>query len=164
MHIKVLAALGLLAFSNAAPTGGSRASTTLLALATSPIWVNSSLAVPTAEPTKEPIPLLPAIHWDHDGDDLKLLAPQSEHALYFTSQGVSDPRLEHAFAHLNATWQKNVVILDHSNLVQSVGCAARGIAVEFANTKAYEYAKKTWPSDDDFMLVRIVDACRVLMA
>jgi hypothetical protein len=163
MYFDILVSLGLLAFSNAAPTGTSRAETTLLATATSPTWIDSSLALPTAEPTQEQPPLLPAIHWDHVGNELQHLAPQSEHALYFSSHGVSDPRLEHAFAHFNATWQKNVVVLDHSNLVRSVGCAVSGIAVEFANTKAYEYAKKTWPSDNDFMLVGVVKACHVLM-
>ena len=155
MHIKFLVPLGLLAFSNGAPAGGSGPDTALLATTTSPTWIDSSLAAPTREPTHEQPPLLPAIHWDHSGNDLQHLAPQSEHALYFSSHGVSDPQLEHAFAHFNATWQKNVVVLDHSNLVRSIGCAVGGVAVEFTNTRAYEYAKKMWPSND-FMLVCVV--------
>jgi hypothetical protein len=157
MHLDILFSFGLLALSSAAPTGGSGTKSALLASTVSPTYLNPTIA--TAEPTSKPgqklPPLLPAIHWDHAGSKLEHLAPQSEHALYFSSHGVSDPRLQHAFSHFNATWQKHVVILDHSTLIQSVECSVGGIAIEFTSNTAYEYAKKAWPSDSDFMLVRL---------
>jgi len=151
VYFKILAFLGLFALSNAAPAGVVQSSP-------SPT-TDSGLAVYTEQPTQEHPPLLPAVHWEHVGDDYGHLAPQSEHALYFSSHGLSDPRVEHAFAHFNATWQKAVVIADHSDHVRSVGCAAGGVAIQFTNKEAYQYAKKTWPSNDDFMLVRTENAC-----
>ena len=156
MHRNILFSFGLLAVSSAAPAGDSATKSALLASTTSPTYLNPTIAtaLPMSEPGRKLPPLLPAIHWDHAGSKLEHLAPQLEHALYFSSHGVSDPRLKHAFSHFNATWQNTVVILDHSTLVRSVGCSVGGIAVEFTSNSAYEYAKNSWPEDSDFMLVQ----------
>ena len=98
-------------------------------------------------------PLLPAVRWDRARDDLEELAPRTSHDLYFSSHGTADPSLKHAFADFHATWTKEVVVLDHSNLIDAVTCVEGDISIEFSSEESYNFAKSTWSDDRDFLLV-----------
>ena len=51
------------------------------------------------------------------------------------------------------------MVLEHSQFVKSVDCAADGLLVTFTDTKAYKFAKSSWSSTSDFVLVTYTNGC-----
>lgn len=51
------------------------------------------------------------------------------------------------------------MVLEHSQFVKSVDCAADGLLVTFTDTTAYNFAKNSWSSTSDFVLVTYTNGC-----
>ena len=124
---------------------------------------NQEHATPSAHVPLERPPLLPAVKWNQPRGDIQKLAPRTEHELYFSSHGISDPSLRHAFADFNASWTKEVVILDQSSWIENVTCVDGDISIEFAGQKGYDFARSTWSDNKDFLLVRITRFAYLLL-
>ena len=96
--------------------------------------------------------------------------------LYYSANGVSgmstpcfsvpsiinialDPAVEHVFSLLNTNLSYPSVVLEHSQFVKSVDCAADGLLVTFTDAEAYDFAKSSWSSTSDFVLVTYTNGC-----
>ena len=51
------------------------------------------------------------------------------------------------------------MVLEHSQYVKSVDCAGDGLLVTFTDSKAYDFAKSSWSSTSDFVLVTYTNGC-----
>lgn len=51
------------------------------------------------------------------------------------------------------------MVLEHSQFVKSVDCEADGLLVTFTDTAAYNFAKNSWSSTSDFVLVTYTNGC-----
>ena len=51
------------------------------------------------------------------------------------------------------------MVLEHSQFVKSVDCAADGLLVTFTDITAYNFAKNSWSSTTDFVLVTYTNGC-----
>ncbi|KAL9595333.1 MAG: hypothetical protein Q9219_006510 [cf. Caloplaca sp. 3 TL-2023] len=103
--------------------------------------------------------LLPAVHWNHDKADLQHLLPTDTHKLYYSTGGVADPNVEHAFAHLSANLAHPAVILDHSHFIESVKCQGHNLEISFSHIEAYAFAKEAWVSVEHFVLATYTTDC-----
>ncbi|KIV83450.1 hypothetical protein PV11_05473 [Exophiala sideris] len=120
---------------------------------------NSSLSSPTYQPYVAGPTLLPAVHWDYPVDDIRNLGPINSSDLYYTSNGIADPGVQHVFASLSTTLQYDAVVLDHSSYVTSVSCSSTGILVAFESIEAFRYACDSWSAVEEFVLVTYTDGC-----
>lgn len=104
--------------------------------------------------------LLPAVHWDYPVDDIHNLAPSNSSNLYYSSDGVSDPSIQHLYASLSTTMMYESVVLDHSSFVANTSCSNDGIMVTFSSSEAFNFASSTWStSSSGFVLVTYTDGC-----
>ncbi|KAH0262196.1 hypothetical protein KCU91_g13558, partial [Aureobasidium melanogenum] len=104
--------------------------------------------------------LLPAVHWDYPVDDIHNLAPSNSSNLYYSSDGVSDPSIQHLYASLSTTMMYESVVLDHSSFVANTSCSNDGIMVTFSSSEAFNFASSTWSaSSSAFVLVTYTDGC-----
>jgi hypothetical protein len=104
--------------------------------------------------------LLPAVHWDHPTDDINNLAPSNSSNLYYSSNGVSDPALEHMFAQISTTTTYESVVLDHSSFIAGTSCSNDGILITFTSMEAFSFASNSWSvSSSGFVLVTYTDGC-----
>ncbi|KAL8657415.1 MAG: hypothetical protein Q9226_001929, partial [Calogaya cf. arnoldii] len=134
------AALTLVAIKSSTAFGGLKARSERQAIVSQPV-------------------LLPAVHWDHDHGDLSHLAPTQSHNLYYTSAGVSDPYLEHAFAKVSTQLHHPAVVLGHSGYVGAVRCQGHHLNITFTDHEAFEYARTSWASVPSFLLVTYTVGC-----
>ena len=51
------------------------------------------------------------------------------------------------------------MVLEHSQFVKSVDCASDGLLVTFTDAQAYNFAKSSWSSTSDFVLVTYTNGC-----
>lgn len=104
--------------------------------------------------------LLPAVHWDYPVDNIQNLAPSNSSNLYYSSDGVSDPSIQHLYATLSTTMIYESVVLDHSSFVANTSCSNDGIMVTFTSSEAFNFASSTWSaSSSGFVLVTYTDGC-----
>ncbi|KAI4724435.1 hypothetical protein E4T49_07826 [Aureobasidium sp. EXF-10728] len=104
--------------------------------------------------------LLPAVHWDYPVGDIHNLAPSNSSNLYYSSNGVSDPSVQHLFATVSTTLMYESVVLDHSAFVANTSCFNDGIMVTFTSSEAFNFASTSWSaSSSGFVLVTYTDGC-----
>lgn len=104
--------------------------------------------------------LLPAVHWNYPVDDIHNLAPSNSSNLYYSSDGVSDPSVQHLYATISTTMMYESVVLDHSSFIANTSCSNDGIMVTFTSAEAFNFASSTWSaSSSGFVLVTYTDGC-----
>ncbi|CAD0108013.1 unnamed protein product [Aureobasidium uvarum] len=138
-----------------AATGVPSASASVNGQAPYAIAASSTLSASYAAST-----LLPAVHWDYPVDDIHNLAPSNSSNLYYSSNGVSDPSIQHLFATVSTTLMYESVVLDHSTFVANTSCSNDGIMVTFTSSEAFNFASTSWSaSSSGFVLVTYTDGC-----
>ncbi|XHF99760.1 hypothetical protein AWENTII_003249 [Aspergillus wentii] len=114
--------------------------------------------------SREGIWLYPALHPDHDSDDLRHLDPQLSKTLHYSQEG-HRPALHGAkHAQLQSTFSGPTVALEHSSHVKDVVCDGKNktIQVCFKTPEALQRVQTSWKDEidsDTFNLVTYHMGC-----
>ncbi|GKZ17888.1 hypothetical protein AbraIFM66951_006907 [Aspergillus brasiliensis] len=114
--------------------------------------------------SREGIWLYPALHPDHDPDDLQHLDPQLSKALHYSQEG-HRPALHGAkHAQLQSTFSSPTVVLEHSSHIKDVVCDGQKNTMQvcFKTPEALQRVQKSWKDEiqsDTFNLVTYHIGC-----
>ncbi|OJJ66930.1 hypothetical protein ASPBRDRAFT_357224 [Aspergillus brasiliensis CBS 101740] len=99
--------------------------------------------------SREGIWLYPALHPDHDPDDLQHLDPQLSKELYYSQEG-HRPALHGAkHAQLQSTFSSPTVVLEHSSHIKDVVCDGQENTMQvcFKTPEALQRAQRSWKDE-----------------
>ncbi|KAK2759078.1 hypothetical protein FQN54_003177 [Arachnomyces sp. PD_36] len=107
------------------------------------------------------ISLFPALHPEHDLNDLNHLVPQLAHDLHYSQEG-HRPALHGAkHAQFQATFTRPTVVLEHSNQISKIKCQSDEIEICFKSPEARRITQDSWTGAgyDSFNIVTYHRSC-----
>ncbi|KAF4553244.1 Hypothetical protein D9617_7g029710 [Elsinoe fawcettii] len=97
--------------------------------------------------------LTPVAHPDVDFTSLDSLNPNQQGKIFFTDNTVHDDNTPKSAASVVVRFKFSAVILDNSDLVESVTCSASSISIKLKTKEAYTRAFSEWAKESKLVLL-----------
>ncbi|THC93340.1 hypothetical protein EYZ11_007196 [Aspergillus tanneri] len=116
---------------------------------------NGLLQVPPSF-ARDGIFLYPALHPEHDPNDLNHLVPENSKQLYYSQEGHRPALHGSKHAQLQPTFSYPTAVLEHSSHIKDVTCHDGHIKVCFKTHEALQTVEKSWKHDMDSEIFHLI--------